>query len=244
MTLAVRRQEIKMKRCLSIVFCFAFLSLGIAGNAIADNLVVNGSFENGLDLNGNPNGWSVTTTSPESSYGVQVDLYGTSYPENLNSIAYDGSHSFYFAAGDNTNDTTAANSTGYDTLSQTLSSITKNPTTAGSYYTVTFYLDLNPKDSGWYGAKTLGNSFMFSWNGGPPVTLNPATQNEWYTYTYTEEATSSSTTISFSGRNPYGSYYLDDVSVTAAVVPEPSSVLIYATGLLVLAGARRWVRRS
>ena len=36
-------QEIKMKRCLSIVFCLAFLSLGIAGNATAD--VMNGGFE-------------------------------------------------------------------------------------------------------------------------------------------------------------------------------------------------------
>jgi hypothetical protein len=109
-----------------------------------------------------------------------------------------------------------------DTILQSLATI------PGESYTFTF----------WLAQDSTGNvnDFTASWNGTPILALQNADVFGWTEYTFTETATSSSTTIQFSGGDSGGpGYYdLDDVSVTAAV-PEPSTIAILlasAAGLL------------
>ena len=90
------------------------------------------------------------------------------------------------------------------------------------------------------------NSFQAYWGGNRILTVDaspsqapsPTTQ-----YTFTETASSNSTTLLFQGYNLPGYFYLDDVSVTptTGVVPEPSTFAI--AGVAGLAGLAYSLRR-
>jgi hypothetical protein len=213
-------QEIKMKRCLSIVFCLAFLSLGLAGNAIADpvNLVQNGDFLANLD------NWTVTPASTNTSedFGITTVFPLTGY---TNSVLF-GSYP------------------NYDQISQVLTTV------PGQIYTFSFYLNMNP-NGGYQDPASNPMSFIAEWTGttttvvfnSDSVAYDTSVNGAgWLQYTFTETAQTSSDYITFEGFNTPDQFQLADISVT--VVPEPSTILIYGTGLLVLAGMRRWIRRS
>lgn len=112
-------------------------------------------------------------------------------------------------------------------LSQTL------PTTIGQSYTIDFFLD---NDSG--GGP---NDFTAAF-GGVSFTLTNAAQFDYTEFSFPVVATSTSSQLQFSFRNDPGFFYLDDVSVSAAV-PEPSTfALLSVIGVGVL-GWRQWRRR-
>jgi hypothetical protein len=121
------------------------------------------------------------------------------------------------------------------TFSQTIS------TTPGTSYTFSFVLAHD--SSG--GTQVLPplplypptQDFQASWNGSPVLSFVLPTPNilPWTPYTFTVEATGSSSTISFAGQDTGGYYWVDNVSV----IPEPASMLLFGPGLVGLAAVRR-----
>jgi hypothetical protein len=109
-----------------------------------------------------------------------------------------------------------------DTLSQTLS------TTPGAVYTLSYYLAHNETDS--------ENDFSVSWGGSviPGSVLLNAAAFPFTVYSFTVTATSSSTVLSFSGREVPAEYGLDNVSVTQ--IREPASLSLLGIGAAGLVG--------
>ena len=118
----------------------------------------------------------------------------------------------------------------YDSISQDIA------TTAGHSYTFAFLLahDLD---------EPL-NDFTASWNGSPVLTFhNDLGPFDFTSYSFAVTAAGESTPITFSGRDVEGFYDLDDVSVTDATVPEPSTLTMFlGLGGIGLAGC--WWRRK
>ena len=112
----------------------------------------------------------------------------------------------------------------YDMISQTLS------TTVGTTYTFSFWLGAN--DSADDGQQVF-------WNGNSILNLvNFAQPNTFYSFT--ETATTSSTTIAFAGYNTPSWNGVDDVSVMASTAaPEPSSLILFGAGSAIMVALRR-----
>jgi hypothetical protein len=113
------------------------------------------------------------------------------------------------------------------TLSQTFSD------TAGGHYTFSFWFASvgdNPSD------------FSASWDGNQLLSLtNPNTGSSWTQYTYNVTGTGTDT-IQFAFRDDPGYMALDNVSVSAAgggTTPEPSSIMLFGTGVVALGGMVR-----
>jgi hypothetical protein len=108
-------------------------------------------------------------------------------------------------------------------LSQTLA------TTAGQSYTFSWWL----ASDGDY-----ANEFSASWNGTQVFDQQDIPVQGYVEYSFTVQATSSSTVIEFNYRDDPGYLSLDDVSVTASIstqsVPEPSSAVLACLGTLMI----------
>lgn len=74
------------------------------------------------------------------------------------------------------------------------------------------------------------------WDGSPLLNLSNVAAFGYTQYTFTVSGTGTDQ-LSFAGYEVPAFFYLDDVSVTGA--PEPSSVLLLASGLAGLIGAGR-----
>jgi len=117
-----------------------------------------------------------------------------------------------------------------DSISQTLSTIPGQP------YNLTFWLAHSQSNN--------ANDFHVTWGGTPLLDLVNANIFGYTGYAYSNEiASSSSTILTFSGRENPSWYYLDDVSVTGAAVPEPATMLLLGSGLLGLWGFRKMFRK-
>lgn len=120
-------------------------------------------------------------------------------------------------------------------------------TTAGQAYTFSWFLGSDGQ---------LPNDFTALWNGSTVIALSQTPATPGYNpdgppaaayafYAFTEVATGASTTIQFNSRNDPAYWALDDVSVTAGAVPEPSSLVLSSIAVLTLAGyAGRRRRRA
>lgn len=72
-------------------------------------------------------------------------------------------------------------------------------------------------------------NFTASWDGSPILSLINSDIFYYTKYSFTKVATSTSTTLKFSGRDSVSFVYLDDVSVQP--VPEPSSLVLLSAGV-------------
>ncbi|HME43738.1 MAG TPA: carbohydrate binding domain-containing protein [Syntrophorhabdales bacterium] len=93
----------------------------------------------------------------------------------------------------------------------------------------------------------LPNDFSASWNGTTLLNLVNQGSSGYTDYAFTETATSSSTTITFSSSNTQGptagyEFDLDDVSVTP--VSEPMSLFLFGAGLVGMAVIGRRNRKE
>jgi hypothetical protein len=115
-----------------------------------------------------------------------------------------------------------------DTLQQVLTTV------PGETYTITYELAHADSDS--------ENDFSASWNGTviPGSVLVNASAFDYTLYSFTEVATSTTTTLAFAGREVPSWYDLDNVSVTGtSAVPEPGYLAILPAGLVALLFARK-----
>ena len=134
---------------------------------------------------------------------------------------------------------TATSSVSTGTLSQTVTTL------VGQAYTLSFWL-LDPNFIP--GSETLNVTF-----GGFTTSVAPTTPGASYANVALtilgSDVTSTTTTLSFQGVLDTSTFapvlYLDDVSLTANAVPEPSSLAVFAAMLCLLApvGLRRSSRR-
>jgi flagellin len=130
----------------------------------------------------------------------------------VNSRANTGNYGLYLGAG------------ALVTVSQTLA------TMAGQQYTLDYWL---------FNQGGTPNYFAADWNGSvvPGSALTNTGAQPFTEYTYTVDATSSSTVVGFSSYQAPNSWSIDDITVTEAT-PEPGSFVMVAGSLSLL-----WFRR-
>jgi PEP-CTERM motif len=205
----------------SVPYCVTIVLCMVLSEPVlaGGNLVANPGFETG-DFTG----WSLTGTSDAVGDTVVASAGFNSWLPN--------SGTFFAALGALGSDST---------LSQTIA------TTAGQTYTFSWFLGSDG---------STPSDFSAFWNGSTILSLVDAPATPGYTrgtstasyafYSFTEVATSASTVIQFNSRNDQNYWAFDDVSVSLAAVPEPSSLVLSAIAVLTLAGfaGRRWCRAN
>jgi hypothetical protein len=105
-------------------------------------------------------------------------------------------------------------------------------TTPGSSYTLSFWL----ANSG----QTTPNSFTALVDGAPQLQLTNAAIFGYTNYSYNFIAANPSTDIRFISSHNDQFWYLDDVSVDDAAVPEPGTLALIASGAILVAMIRRF----
>ncbi len=213
------------------------------------NLLINGSFEQ--NPVGAPNnygdwirlapgstaltGWTIGAYGSGRVYGVDWHL-GTGTPgpaqQGLRMI-------------DLNLDGTGGQGSGQGTISQTFG------TAANASYTLSFWM-AGPRSAA-QGGTLNPRRVVVELTGSPPMIFevpdSDPTAPTWFRREFTFEATGAATTLTFAppagtGTNGYWGAFLDNVSVTATVTPEPSTYVLMAAGLAVIATAMRLRRRD
>jgi PEP-CTERM motif len=158
-------------------------------------------------------GWSGTIITDPYSYAGVGGVSGDYGP-------YSGSNGAYFGSGSN------------DTLYQTLNTV------AGTTYTIQFALDNETDPDPTHG---YPNDFSVTFGGTTVFSETNAPQDMETLLTFNILATGSSTALTFTSENPGGLWDLDSVSVAAVAspVPEPSSLMLFGTGIAGFAGVVR-----
>ena len=183
--------------------------------ASAQNLLTNGSFESGLA------GWTMNRNDCSSfvnSLFVGPAFSGTFTPAP--GSAEDGLSDMGFGAATCT-----------PGISQELTTI------AGRYYTLDFWFVLGPRTP-----PNTPNVFTISLNGN---VLASGQVNNYFPWQELggEFLGTGDDIVSFSGNNPKGVTFLDNVRVTA-VTPEPETLTLFATGMVGLLAIQRRRRKA
>jgi hypothetical protein len=194
------------------------MALGLAVSAgpaaLAANIVQNGAFDVD-DASGGPvttvTGWTIAAVNSVTDAGVDE-----AFPHSAPNAAYIGD----------------------GVLSQSLTTVN------GATYNFSFWVGVDDTATLSDGSATFdataGGTDLF---GGTPLDTSGYGLGQYQNFTGTFTATSASTTLSFTGgtTNDGGTWYVDDVSVTAssAALPEPSVMLILASALGLLTAVRR-----
>jgi len=199
----------------ALILAVTLWGLGVAGlpSTATANMIVNGGFDTDSPPLQIVAGWIWTSAAPAG---------WTLEP------AADGTSSFFVSPMPLLGAHTAPNSANFGaigTLEDHLSQVL--PTQAGQTYRLDFFLA--------HSSTNDANAFHVRWNGATVFELVNAAAFPYTEHTVSVVATDPFTTLEFAGREGPAAYGLDDVSVTAATVPEPATGLLLATGVGVLA---------
>ncbi len=105
-------------------------------------------------------------------------------------------------------------------------------TTPGQEYNLTFYLADPQGGTPNFFSVTFGDATFSMTNFGAAF--------GWQQFSFTDTATASQTLLSFAFRNDPGYWFLDNVNVTqGGTTPEPSTLLLFGSGLVGMAGIVR-----
>ena len=232
----------------------ALLAL-FAASAAADSLVPNGNFDGGTYTGANgdivANDWILDPMDDVSLSDFDIESTpGVGQGGNPDYAAFMSS-SVPIPAADYGTPNTAADE---DNFGQMDCFYTTLSTVIGQQYIVSFWVNIigsidnnqTSLDPVWNWAAGDNSAYMLP-TGAQPNYLDPTTNQftGWTQYTFTETATSTSTNLMFHGTDGGGAILLDNVVVTAQfVAPEPSSLLLISSGLVIVGLYRRRARKD
>lgn len=219
----------------------------LAAVSFGQNLITNGSFEAEapvvvtqtfgiLGIAPSPTGWTFNPSSAYTFTYAQSDSNSSrpTDPATLSPVdASDGSWYISYGANNSQSNGFPASQADYDSLTQSVT------TAANTTYSLTYSLyEMGPGDG-----YVTGDFFNVTWDGqiinGTSVVDNMTSSAGWMTVNATVQGDGGTHTIAFNGFNEGNYVNLDNVSLTAQAVPEPSAFAALGLGLAGLFFKRR-----